>query len=199
MDEVVDVDDAGVVTRAVEVLANGGVVVLPTDTVYGLAARAGDPTATAQLFARKGREADVPVAVLCASAEQAFSLAAPVPESARRLADRHWPGALTLVLTRRPGLDWALGEPHDTIGIRCPDHDLVRALAAEVGPLATTSANRHGVPTPAGAIAAADSLLGPVDLVIDSGPLHGSASTVVDATTSTLRILRQGTLALEVD
>lgn len=199
MGEVIAVDAVGVVERAVEVLSDGGVVVLPTDTVYGLAGRAADPTATAQLFACKGREADVPVAVLCASAEQAFSLAAPVPESARRLATRHWPGALTLVLTRRPGLGWALGEPRDTIGIRCPDHDLVRALASEVGPLATTSANRHGVPTPSTAIGAADSLLGPVDLVIDAGPLTGSASTVVDATTSTLRILRQGALVLEVD
>ena len=93
-------------------------------------------------------------------------------------------------------LGWSLGEPAETIGLRCPDHDLVRAVAAEVGPLATTSANRHGVPTPATAAEAADGLVGEVDLVIDGGVLTGTASTVVDATTDALRVLRQGALTV---
>ena len=189
---VVDQHAPDAVRRTSDVLAAGGLVVLPTDTVYGLAARAADPIATKRLFECKGRGADVPVAVLCASAEQALDLAADVPEAARRLAEEHWPGALTLVLPRRPDLDWALGEPLVTIGVRCPDHDLVRAFAAVVGPLATTSANRPGVPTPAEAVPAAASLLGPVDLVVDGGPLGGAPSTVGDATTPDLRVQRAG-------
>ena len=184
--------DPTAVERAAKALLGGGLVVLPTETVYGLAALASDPVATRALFARKGRGADVPVAVLCADAEQALALADGRPSVATELAAAHWPGPLTMVLPRRPGLGWALGEPTDTIGLRCPDHDLVRALAARVGPLATTSANRHGQPTPASAIEAAGQLLGEVDLVLDGGQLSGTPSTVVDLTGDTLRVLRQG-------
>lgn len=194
MTETVAADGPHAVERTVEVLAGGGVIILPTDTVYGLAARAADPDATGRIFRCKGRGADVPLAVLCASAEQALALADVVPDAARRLADEHWPGALTLVLTRRPDLRWALGEPHDTIGVRCPEHQLVQSVARAVGPIATTSANRHGAPTPHEATAAATSLVRPVDLVVDAGPLVGSPSTVVDATAPSLRILREGTI-----
>lgn len=195
--EVLPAEHPHALRRAVEVLGAGGLVVLPTDTVYGLAARAADGAATSALFVRKGRAADVPVAVLCASADQALGLAAAVPDHARRLAEEHWPGPLTLVLDRRADLDWSLGDPRHTVGVRCPDHDLVREVAAAVGPLATTSANRHGSPTPAEATLAAASLLGPVDLVIDAGALDGAPSTVVDATGPQLRILRQGTLTVD--
>ena len=149
-----------VVARVAGVLRDGGVVVLPTDTVYGAAALPGVPRATDRLFALKGRGADVPLAVLCAGADQALALADPdgVDDDVRRIAARLWPGPLTLVLPRRPGLGLALGEPATTVGLRCPDHALVRALAAEVGPLATTSANRHGEPTPATAAEAAAAL-----------------------------------------
>ncbi len=197
MSPVLPVGSAEALERAVEALRAGGLVVLPTDTVYGLAARAADTAATPLLFARKGREDDVPVAVLCADAAQAFDLVADLPAGARRLARDHWPGPLTLVLERRPDLGWDLGRPRETIGLRCPDHGFVRALAARVGPLATTSANRHGDPTPLEAAAAAASLLGPVDLVIDGGLLAGTPSTVVDATGGGCTVLRQG--ALHVD
>ena len=194
---VISADDEGVVERAAKSLLSGGLVVLPTETVYGLAALASDPDATRALFARKGRGADVPVAVLCADAEQAMALTETAPPLARELAATHWPGPLTMVLPRRVGLGWALGEPTGTIGVRCPDHDLVRALAARVGPLATTSANRHGLPTPVSATDAADQLLGPVDLVIDGGALTGTPSTVVDLTGEVPRVLRQG--AVDID
>lgn len=197
MAAVIDQHDAGAAERTAEVLRAGGIVVLPTDTVYGLAASAADPIATAKLFERKGRTADVPVAVLCASVDQALDLAAAIPEVARRLATEHWPGGLTLVLPRRPDLDWALGEPHNTIGVRCPDHAFVRSVAALVGPLATTSANRHGVPTPEAAADAAASLVGPVDLVVDGGRLAGEPSTVVDGTTPDLRMLRPGIIDVD--
>jgi L-threonylcarbamoyladenylate synthase len=195
---VVLADDPGVVDRAAEVLLGGGLVVLPTETVYGLAALASEPAATRALFERKGRGADVPVAVLCADPEQAMALTQAPPRLASELAAAHWPGPLTMVLPRRSGLGFALGEPATTIGLRCPDHDLVRALAARVGPLATTSANRHGLATPASATEAAEQLLGDVDLVIDGGALAGTPSTVVDLTGATPRVLRQGGVAIDV-
>lgn len=188
--------DPGVVERAAKALLGGGLVVLPTETVYGLAALASDPTATRALFEHKGRGVDVPVAVLCADAEQALSLTQGAPAMAHELAAAHWPGPLTMVLPRRSGLGWSLGEPVGTIGLRCPAHDLVRALAARVGPLATTSANRHGMPTPSSASEAAAQLLGPVDLVIDGGPLSGAPSTVVDLTGDVPRVLRPGPVAV---
>lgn len=182
--------------RSAEVLARGGLVVLPTDTVYGLAARAADPAATTAIFDRKGRDASTPIAVLCTHAEQALALATEVPDAAHRLAAEHWPGPLTLVLRRRADLGWALGQPADTIGLRCPDHAFVRALAAQVGPLATTSANRHGLPTPDAAPEAARSLAGPVDLVVDGGRVAGTPSTVVDVTGGAPVVRRAGTIRL---
>lgn len=197
MVEVLPATDPSVVERAAEVFLDGGVVVLPTDTVYGLAAFPDDPAAVRRLFELKGREHDVPVAVLCSTAVQALSLAGTIGSSAARLAVEHWPGPLTLVLPRDPDLDWALGEPEATIGVRCPDHDLVRAVTGRLGPLAVTSANRHGEPTPATAVAAAESLAGPVDLVIDGGTLAGTASTVVAAEGTGLRVLRQGPIVVD--
>lgn len=190
--------DPAAVARAAGVLRAGRVVALPTDTVYGLAALPGVEGATARLFALKRRAADVPVAVLCAAADQALALADPgaVSDEVRRIADRLWPGPLTLVLPRRAGLGYALGEPSATIGLRCPDHRLVRAQAAEVGPLATTSANLHGGPTPptAGEVAA---LFGPdLGLVLDGGPCAAPPSTVVEAGGGGWRLLRAGALGL---
>jgi tRNA threonylcarbamoyl adenosine modification protein (Sua5/YciO/YrdC/YwlC family) len=191
--------DPGVVARAAAALGAGGAVALPTDTVYGLAVLPTVDGATARLFALKGRTADVPVAVLCADADQALALADPatVGDDVRRLAARLWPGPLTLVLRRRPDLDWPLGEPAATVGVRCPGEALVRALAAEVGPLATTSANRHGEPTPPDAAGVADVFGDGVALVIDGGPRAGVASSVVDATGPAWRLLRAGPLSLD--
>lgn len=182
-------------------LRAGQVVALPTDTVYGLAALPGVDGATAGLFALKGRSADVPLAVLCADAGAALALAAPeaVDDQVRRIADRLWPGPLTLVLPRRRGLGYALGEPVDTVGVRCPDHRLLLALAAEVGPIATTSANRHREPTPTTAAGVAGVFGADLQLVIDGGPCAGVPSTVVEATEEAAggwRVLREGAVAL---
>ena len=179
----------------VTTLEGGGVVVLPTDTVYGLAALPTDAGASARLFALKGRGADVPVAVLCASAEQALALADdPLAPGVAAVAERWWPGPLTLVLPRRPGVALHLGEPRHTIGLRVPDDDLVRAVAERVGPIAATSANRHGQPTAVTALEATEQLGPDVDLVVDGGRLEGRSSTVIDATTSPWRVLREGPL-----
>lgn len=186
------------VERAAAVLRAGRVVVVPTDTVYGLAVAPQAGGTAAALFALKDRAPDVPVAVLCASQDQALGLADPgsVSEDVRRIASRLWPGPLTLVLTRLPGLDWDLGEPASTIGVRCPDHALLRALAAEVGPLATTSANRHRQPTPVGAGEVAAVFGADVGLVLDGGRCEAQPSAVVDATGPHLRLLRSGGIGL---
>lgn len=187
-----------VVAPIAAALRGGRVVALPTDTVYGLAALPGVEGATAGLFALKGRSDDVPLAVLCASADQALGLAAPaaVGDEVRRIADRLWPGPLTLVLPRRAGLGYALGRPVDTVGVRCPDLPLLRMLAAELGPIATTSANRHGEPTPATAAGVADVFGDELDLVVDGGPCVGAPSAVVDATGAEWRLLREGVVSL---
>ena len=187
-------DPSRALDAAVAALRAGGVVLLPTDTVYGLAVATEVPDAIARLFELKGRHRDIPIAVLVADAEQAWRLSAvPLPESAGRLAARWWPGALTLVVPRRAGWDVDLGGDPATVGVRCPDHDLVRAVCREVGPLATTSANRHGQATPPTAAEALDQV-GPVDLVIDGGRLAGAASTVVDCTVEPVRVVREGVI-----
>ena len=180
------------VDRLVAVLDAGQLAVVPTDTVYGVAARAADPGATRALFTAKGRRADIPIAVLCADADQALALTdAPTPEL-RAVADRWWPGPLTLVARRHPTVRLELGEPSHTIGLRVPDHDLVRAVADRIGPLATTSANPHGRPTPATAAEAAATLIGPIAMVVDGGPLIAAASTVLDTTVWPWSVLREG-------
>ena len=184
------------VERVAAALAAGGAVVLPTDTVYGLAALPHDQAATGQLFELKGRSAHTPLAVLCADVDQVLELVDPSVEALVRAAgQRWWPGPLTLVLPRRIGVQLYLGERDTTIGVRIPDHDLVRAVAAVVGPVAATSANRHGEPTPASAAGAMDALGPDVALVVDGGDLAVTASTVVDATQRPWVVLREGPIA----
>lgn len=181
--------------RAVQVLRAGGTVVLPTDTVYGLAALPSVPGATDALVDLKGRSSEQPFAVLVADAGQARDLGELASPVVQGWMDEFWPGPLTLVLGRTDAaLPLALGGSAETIGVRCPDHAFVRAVAAKVGPIATTSANRHGEPSPTTPAEAAASLLGPVDLVVDGGPVGSVASTVVDATGDRPRILRSGAL-----
>jgi L-threonylcarbamoyladenylate synthase len=182
------------VDDVVAVLRAGGVVLLPTDTVYGLAVATSVPGSTARLFALKQRDPQVPIAVLVGDADQAWSICAgPVPDTARTLAGRWWPGAMTLVVPRDPAWAVDLGGDAATVGVRCPDHDLVRAVCRTVGPLATTSANRHGQPTPTTAAEAA-AAVGDVDLIVDGGRLSGTPSTVVDCTVDPVRILREGAI-----
>jgi tRNA threonylcarbamoyl adenosine modification protein (Sua5/YciO/YrdC/YwlC family) len=183
------------IDAAADALLAGLAVIIPTDTVYGLAALPSIPGATDRLFALKGRPADVPLAVLVADVEQALAVAEDLPPVARRLADRWWPGPLTLVLRRRTGVALPLGGRDDTVGVRCPDHDLVRALAARVGPLATTSANAHGQPTPVTAAEANAAIGDGAAVVVDGGPCTGTASTVVDCTGERPVVVRAGPVA----
>jgi len=182
-------DPDGAVARAGAELESGGVVIVATDTVYGLAARVGDDAAIDEMFALKDRPADRRVAVLVADVEQATDLVE-LCDGARALVDSFWPGPLTIVAPRRPGAPGGVGDGH-TIGVRCPDDPVLRAIAARVGPLAATSANRHGRPTPTRAAEVAEIFPG-VRVVVDGGERPGSASTVVDLGQETLTVLRPG-------
>ncbi|MHB8594434.1 MAG: L-threonylcarbamoyladenylate synthase [Acidimicrobiales bacterium] len=185
--------DPGSVDQVAASLAAGLVVAIPTDTVYGLAVDPNRPGATRALAALKRRPAERELAVLVAGIEQADALAGPggLPPLARRLADRFWPGALTLVVGRRPGLDWELGGPGDTVGVRCPAHPDVRSLCVRVGPLAVTSANLHGAAALRTAAEVIDAF-GAELTVLDGGRCDGMPSTVDDMTGEQLRCLRVG-------
>ncbi len=188
-----DRGDPALVEQLATALRTGGAIVLPTDTVYGVAALPSVPGATARLFALKGRRPDTPLAVLVADESAARAISDLWTPGLERLVARFWPGPLTLVLGRDVSAgSWDLGGDPRTIGVRCPAHPLVRAVAARVGPLATTSANAHGQPTPTTAAAAAATLAGPVAAIADGGPLGAAASTVVDATGPALVLRREG-------
>jgi tRNA threonylcarbamoyl adenosine modification protein (Sua5/YciO/YrdC/YwlC family) len=190
-------DDERGVEAAVAALEAGEAVILPTDTVYGLAVALSVPGATKLLFALKDRPEGVPIAVLVASPAQAQELVEPPSPAVARVLDALWPGPLTVVLRRRADVHVDIGGDGSTVGVRCPDHALLRRLADEVGPLATTSANRHGEPTPETASAAAAALTADVAVVIDGGPCRGIASTVVDGTDDALPVLRPGPITPE--
>ena len=182
-------DPAEAVAAALAALESGEPVVMATDTVYGLVALARDQAAVARVFELKGRPAERRIAVLVTGAAQAETLVRLSPP-ARRLAEHRWPGPLTLVAARTPAAPAWVGDPA-TIGVRCPDDEVLLRLAAAAGPLAATSANRHGSETPATAGEVARQLSG-VGLVIDGGPRPGAASTVVDVTGAAPAVLRPG-------
>ena len=180
------------IEQAVRALAAAQVVALPTDTVYGLAA---DPFSTGgadRLFLLKRRPRDQDLPVLVADEAQALSLSTAVPDSARRLMERFWPGALTVVLPRRPDLLADLGADEATVGVRCPAHPVPRALCRAHGPIATTSANLHGEPTAVSAAEVAAIFGDAVAVVLDGGLCVGDPSTVVDCTGPEPRLLRDG-------
>jgi tRNA threonylcarbamoyl adenosine modification protein (Sua5/YciO/YrdC/YwlC family) len=183
------------VAAALEALADGRIVGIPTDTVYGLAADPFRPGATERLFEAKRRSRDVDLPVLVASIDQAMSLTTAVPDVAAALMRRYWPGPLTLVLPRRPDLTADLGEDEATIGIRCPAHPVPLALCAKGGPIATTSANLHGEPTSQTAEEVVAVFGDAVAVVLDGGRRAGSPSTVVDCTGTEPRLLREGRVA----
>jgi L-threonylcarbamoyladenylate synthase len=180
---------------AVAALAEGAVIGIPTDTVYGLAVDLRQPNAVARLFEAKGRPDSAALPVLVASAGAAEELGR-FDESARALAAQHWPGALTLVVTRqKAALDWRLGGDETTIGLRVPDHPIALALLARTGALAVTSANRHGMP-PCQTAAQVRDQLGAHLLVLDGGTCAGEPSTVASLLGREVEILRRGAVWL---
>lgn len=182
---------------AVEALRAGQVVVIPTDTVYGVAVDPFVEGATQRLFDAKRRPRDVTLPVLVGDPADIERVAI-VSDLARSLIDAHWPGGLTVVVRRRDDVTFDLGTNEATVGVRCPDHDLVRSLLRRTGPLAVTSANLHGDPTPETADGVRAALGDAVAVVVDGGPCAGEPSTVVDCTGTGPVVLRQGSLTIEL-
>lgn len=192
-------DDAAGRATAAEILRDGGLVALPTDTVYGIAVALGTPGGIGRLFEAKARPPDKGIMLLLAEAAQASEIGVMTP-AATALAEACWPSGLTVVVPQRADVplppELTGGAP--TIGFRVPDHPAPRALAAAVGPLPTTSANRSGHPEGRDAGDIVAQLGDSVDLVLDGGPAHGGpASTVVDCTGDRLVILRAGAVPVE--
>lgn len=191
--------DTDGLARAADALSSGAVVAIPTDTVYGLAAHPDRPEALARLFSLKGRPTDVAIPILVGDGAQVAAVAGRLESAAARLAARYWPGGLTLVVPRAGDFVVDLGGPptaRATVGVRWPDHDLVHTLCRRVGPLAVTSANRHGDPPAGSAIEVVEAFVRRDGLgaVVDGGRCDGTASTVVECLGASARCLRQGAI-----
>ncbi len=182
-------------SRAVQ---RGELVVLPTDTVYGVGADAFDPAAVRSLLAAKGRGREMPPPVLISAATTLDALAVDIPGYARSLVDEFWPGPLTLVCTQQVSLQWDLGDSRGTVAVRMPDHEIALELLERTGPLAVSSANLTGRPAATDADQAEEMLGEHVAVVVDGGATPGTrASTIVDVTGPQGRILRKGALSLD--
>jgi L-threonylcarbamoyladenylate synthase len=192
-------DDPSGYAEAIRVLRAGGIVALPTDTVYGIGVALQAERGIERLFEAKQRPADRAIMLLLDSADQARAVGQ-WPASAAALADAFWPGGLTVVVDQRPDVDLPpeLTAGRSTIGLRMPDHACPRALAAAIGPLPVTSANLSGRPPARDAAEIAAQLAAAVDCIVDGGQAHGGpASTVVDCTVDPVRILRVGAVSQE--
>jgi L-threonylcarbamoyladenylate synthase len=191
--------DPATIARAAEVIRSGGLVGMPTETVYGLAANALDPTAIARIYAAKGRPSHNPSIAHVADAKSAQQLAAEWPIMAQALAERFWPGPLTLVVRRKAMVPTELSAGLDTFGVRVPDHPVALALIRACGfPLAAPSANKFTEVSPVTAAQVARGLGSAVQLILDAGRTRvGIESTVVDVSGATPVILRPGMIARE--
>ena len=191
-------------------LGRNELAVIPTDTVYGIAANAFSPEAVQALLDAKGRGRQSPPPVLIANLNMARALVETLPDAAIKLAETFWPGALTLILKAQPSLSWDLGETKGTVALRVPDHKIALALIEETGPLAVSSANLTGEPAATTCSQAHGYLESSVQVFLDGGPSpKGEASTILDltqlvdtydsegnvSTTGLIKIVRRGALA----
>lgn len=198
-----DAADAGAreegIAAATGAIRRGELVVVPTDTVYGLAADAFSAAAVQRLLVAKGRGREMPPPVLVGSAGTINALAAQPPAWVLALVDHFWPGPLTLICHQQPSLQWDLGETLGTVAVRMPKDDVALELLARTGPLAVSSANLTGQPAATTAGAALDMLGDAVSVYLDGGESAGGvASTILDCTSANPRILREGALSREV-
>lgn len=189
--------DPQAIQQAYATLLKGSLVAFPTDTVYGLGALVHNPTGIEQLYVVKGRQIDKAIPILLSDVSQLSQVVAQVDSRIIRLAERFWPGPLTLVVPRHPLLPKALS-PYPTVGVRIPDHPLALALLQQTGPLATTSANLSNQLSATTAQQVLQQLSGRIPLILDGGRTPGGvSSTVVDCSGAELVILRQGPLSLD--
>lgn len=188
---------SGTIAAALTVLRRGGLVAFPTDTVYGLGALADAEEAVRSIYKVKGRGAENALPILLHSAKELGQLAADVPPQALWLAERFWPGPLTLILRKSPWVSGAVSSL-PTVGIRVPAHPFALALLREAGPMAVTSANLSGGRSPSTSDEVMSALGGRVDLLIDGGVAPGGrASTIVDLSGEAPQVLREGPISVE--
>ncbi|MFC9731318.1 L-threonylcarbamoyladenylate synthase [Streptomyces roseolus] len=191
-------DRATGLREAASAVRRGELVVLPTDTVYGIGADAFGSEAVAELLAAKGRGPGMPVPVLIGSPNTLHGLVTDFSEQAWELVDAFWPGALTLVARHQPSLQWDLGDTRGTVALRMPLHPVAIELLTEVGPMAVTSANLSGHPAPEDCDAAQQMLGDAVSVYLDGGPTPDDApSSIVDVTGKVPVLLREGALSPE--
>jgi L-threonylcarbamoyladenylate synthase len=183
---------------AARTVRTGGLVVLPTDTVYGIGADAFDPAAVRALLAAKGRGRSVPPPVLVGGPAALAELAPDAPPAALRLAEKFWPGGLTLVVRHAPGLSWDLGDAGGTVGVRMPDHPVALDLLRATGPMAVSSANLHGSPPVETAAEAVTAFGESVVTYLEAGRCPGGVpSTVLSLVGERPRVLRSGAVGAD--
>lgn len=202
MTEVFDCADAtqraAGIAAAIDAVRRGRLVVLPTDTVYGIGADAFNNAGVTALLAAKDRGRDMPVGVLVGSWNSIDGLALIVPDTARELIRAFWPGAISLIVTQAPSLQWDLGDARGTVMVRMPLHPVALEVLKAVGPMAVSSANVSGTPPAVDAAEARRQLGDSVDVYLDAGPAERqAASTIVDLTGSAPRIVRTGPVSAE--
>jgi len=186
------------ITAAIDTVKSGRLIVLPTDTVYGIGADAFDSRAVAGLLAAKGRGRDMPVGVLVGSWHTISGLVYAVPDAAHELIRAFWPGALSLVVQQAPSLQWDLGDARGTVMLRMPLQPVALEVLSKTGPMAVSSANISGQPAATTAAEAQQQLGDLVDVYLDGGPSEQqAASTIVDLTAVTPRILREGPISAQ--
>ncbi|MDG4828785.1 L-threonylcarbamoyladenylate synthase [Solwaraspora sp. WMMD1047] len=186
------------IAAAIEAVRNGELVVLPTDTVYGVGADAFTHHAVKALLNAKGRGPDMPPPVLVGSRHTLDGLVFMLPQVARDLVEAFWPGALTVVVEHSPSLRWDLGDTQGTVAVRMPLHPVALEVLRETGPMAVSSANKHGQPAAVTAAEARDQLGYAVRAYLEAGPCPDPVpSTIVDVTGEVPRVLREGAIPLE--
>lgn len=190
-------DRTGAISAAVRAVQAGQLIVLPTDTLYGLGADAFDSAAVAALLEAKGRGRAMPVPVLIGSWDTLDGLVSWVPQRVRALVEAFWPGGLTLIVEHAPTLQWDLGDTRGTVAVRMPLHPIALDILTQVGPMAVSSANISGS-APAEDVADAEHQLGDqVSVYLDAGSITaGVASTIVDVTGEVPKVLRTGAVSL---
>jgi tRNA threonylcarbamoyl adenosine modification protein (Sua5/YciO/YrdC/YwlC family) len=186
------------VQAAIEAVKRGDLIVMPTDTVYGIGADAFRPFAVTALQNAKGRGRGVPPPVLVGSRSTLDGLVFGLPAVARDLVEAFWPGGLTVVVEHAPSLQWDLGDTNGTVGLRMPLHPIALEVLRETGPMAVSSANKHGQPTAMTADEAREQLGYAVSVYLEGGPSESTASsTIVDVTGDVPRVLRAGAISLD--
>jgi L-threonylcarbamoyladenylate synthase len=185
------------IPHALEILKAGGLVAFPTDTVYGVGALAFDSKAIESIYAVKARPVEKAIPILIGDPEDLEKVGIDIPDVARKLASRFWPGPLTILIPKRAGLPESISAT-PTVGVRVPDHAVARDLLRAAGPMAVTSANISGELSPVTAEEVYEQLAGRIALIIDGGKTPGGVpSTLVDCTRPELKILRRGPISLK--